>query len=385
MNLKALLSAIFLLGSLSSDILGARAGTVVAVGAATDPITIAPGETPNISPVILKYDGTVWQQVPASPATGLELYGVTFSSPQTAWSFGAWADGRPALIRSRDGGDTWEDMHPVLPQPMNVAHRVFSAAFADDATGWIASRLRNMPFGPYVASTQDGGASWHLVDTSPLQLLTFARLEVRSGDLTLFRVDPSGRALKSLVAVSSSGDSFEKTEFESATFEPRAIAGAGEREWIVGESGRPGKFFGKVVDIPARPRIFSRTGASAWVEQPLPFEGPGILRHVHFRDVQAGLAGGKRLGTPSWPLILYTNDGETWSEGEVPPELEDFYVSTLLRASGESGWAVVKKEGGVGIGFALLETSDGGASWQRVPTAFDDVGMLRAIAEGPEP
>lgn len=357
----------------------AGAGTVLGVG------SLPTEEGGTVSPLVLKRADGAWRQIVLDAPDGLALLGVSFSSADTAWVVGSWGDDAPALLRSVDGGETWQDLAPELPSAMAIGDRLTSVAFLDDSTGWIAGMPRGMPHGPSLASSVDGGKSWHAIEVAR-HLMGYADVAVRSGELVAYKKDGSGTRLESVSEVSSAGDALVSPELESEGFSPSLITVAGNREWVVGETYREDtRFDGKVtLSIPDLPTIFSRTVGGAWARQDVPFEGRGTLRRAHFRDEVAGLAGGKNLREPTKPLVFATLDGgTTWVESALPAETEGTYTATLTRGSGATGWVVARRIGGKGIGFLLLETSDGGMTWHVATTGFEDTGMVHALAEGP--
>jgi Photosynthesis system II assembly factor YCF48 len=65
-----------------------------------------------------------------------------------------------AVMRTFDGGNTWQDISSKIKTPMAIpkeALRFHAVKFADEKYGWIAGRYG------IIFATSDGGDSWRLV------------------------------------------------------------------------------------------------------------------------------------------------------------------------------------------------------------------------------
>ncbi len=156
--------------------------------------TSAPEEsTPASTDTVAGNDTTV-------PA-GVRVTSVTAIGVNSLWALGyapctghTWAD-CPAVLRSRDGGHTWENTH--APDTAGVPGEI---RFANPDDGWIVTR-------GLLFATHDGGDSWH-----PVNVPKAAQVEAAGGQVWV--TDVAGDALFSAPVAS---DSFTKVAGATGT------------------------------------------------------------------------------------------------------------------------------------------------------------------------
>ncbi len=83
---------------------------------------------------------------------------LTFNELKTIYfvdSLTGWAAGRNAVLKTTDGGTTWE---PIILNPGNNFYDIRSVFFVDTSLGYLAGRKQGEGF---VLKTVDGGISWN--------------------------------------------------------------------------------------------------------------------------------------------------------------------------------------------------------------------------------
>jgi photosystem II stability/assembly factor-like uncharacterized protein len=189
--------------------------------------------------------GDTWTPVPAEglpAALPGEGYFAASGSNVTTWgsrhvwaATGAAAQAR--VLRSTDGGDTWEVA--VTPIPAGPTSGIYSIAFRDADHGVVVGGdyRREGEAIDNVAITRDGGRTWSLVEGAGLSGFRSAVAYVPGRSTPeLFAVGPSG-------ADYSRDDGLTWTPVPGPGFHALAIAANpldGAVGWAVGSSGRIG-------------------------------------------------------------------------------------------------------------------------------------------------
>ncbi len=99
---------------------------------------------------------------------------IAFATEMIGWFAGRDESGRPAVLRTRDGGDSWEAQ--ALPGDASIG-RLRAVEFADSLRGVAVGRQTNTAGEPTALgfATTDGGAVWQAarfpLDSPPLQSL----------------------------------------------------------------------------------------------------------------------------------------------------------------------------------------------------------------------
>jgi photosystem II stability/assembly factor-like uncharacterized protein len=225
--------------------------------------------------------GRTWERV-APAASGAEgrLVGVRFADASHGWAFGELG----ALYATRDGGQTW------TRQGVPTRRLLLGAKFLDARRGWLVGA------GGTLLRTDDGGANW------------------REG-LLLGRGERSAAPAGALQTVAAPAPRFNAVDFADA-----------RRGWVVGSRG--------IV-------YATDDGGRTWREQT---SGVGTeLRDVKFTNAREGWA----VGADG--LVLRTRDGgQTWSREQpvTPHALERLFASGPTRL-----WAV-------GFGGTIISLRD---------------------------
>jgi photosystem II stability/assembly factor-like uncharacterized protein len=198
--------------------------------------------------------GKTWQEVPATnlpaalpneaafAASGTCL---TVQGNQHVWF--ATGGGAARVFRSADRGVTWS----VASTPIrsdNASSGIFSIAFKDDKNGVIVGgdfRKENVA-SKHVATTTDGGRTWKLVESKLPK-------GFRSGVVYV-----TGLASSTLIAVGPSGSDYSLDNglswesIDTNGFHAVSFAGATNAGWAVGENGRIAKYMGSQPQVEKR-------------------------------------------------------------------------------------------------------------------------------------
>ena len=324
--------------------------------------------------LILRNDGGTWVSVGEDVIGEDKLVDVLFSSADVAW-----AHGSDSLLRSANGGRTWEDARPRLPEDLREGPFVFHAlAFADEATGYLvvqAATNGGLPtMGPFVWITRNGGETWERgEDLAPVLNETGLAVAVRAGGAELLRHAPTGET----GAVVQGFDGNDHP-IERLTDVPTGIRDGfdtvGERGWIA-LTITPGDDFAE-----SRPIILTseRPGA-AWTAHTLP-EGVGVdFGSLDMCDARVGVAGGSELFPRIRPIVFWTADGGDWRTSAVPAFDGEFSVTDVTCATEEEVW-VLTKGGRLEPETAVLRSEDGGRSFTRVDLGLAPGALLLGMA-----
>lgn len=195
--------------------------------------------------------GKTWQEVPARNLPAALPNEAAFAASGTCLTaqgknhvWFATGGGAARVFRSADRGDTWTAAETPI-RSGNASSGIFSIAFADDKIGVIVGgdfRNENAA-SEHVATTADGGRTWKLVDGKLPQ-------GFRSGVVYV-----SGLASPILVAVGPSGsdcsldNGWRWENLGTIGFHAVSFAGAKNAGWAVGENGRIAKYMGNQLQV----------------------------------------------------------------------------------------------------------------------------------------
>ena len=304
------------------------------------------------TPLVLRNDGEGWQRVSvASPPLTL-FDGIVFSAPETAWAFGFRGDQQtPVLLRSDDVGRSWTDVTETLPAN---CPGIADMAFASADVGYLVARGILSP--RTVFRTSDQGRSWQQLEPFQTGALPGAyALATRGAVAELVRHDSDGLFVVPIdpvgdqTSLSASGGTRITGQDAFVAFGPRGWIAATEPAAIL-SSAAPGE---------------------PWLAQSID-QAFGELRAIDVRDPGNGIAAG-RGGTPATtalaPLVLVSDDTETWRRASITGAPADMIVVDVLRERGDGAWALAD---GISTPVSVfLRSTDGGPSWHREPTEFD--------------
>lgn len=351
-----------------------------------------------------------------SGAKQIALGQLQMVSRSTGWGVGSWGFGHgagEAVVRSADGGRTWNEVLPAVATIFALnADDAWAAAPAERAGAGWNSKTRIVAY-----RTSDGGSTWRFsslktvgvgVDVAQLDFVNpqdgWLVVGNREGDITrLFRTVDAGvrwtRAARPLVPSGLERCAGSVSFVDSSTgyvtpdcwTQPISAAGFANLLQVTHDGGghwqpvglRPPvggsqacaegcfltapRFFGQDgwLSLMGGPRVVvyvTRNGGATWVVEPTPVRGsrPG---DVQLDAVDASDAFLSVLGAD--PALYSTRDGgATWSR-----------LSTNLEAFGNASTALwvdfVSSQFGAatatgGGRFLLLSTTDGGTTWKSI-------------------
>lgn len=330
---------------------------------------------------------------------------------------GAKPDSADHILRTTDGGQTWQDVTPPEPRPEEGQEKTAIGAFLDAETGWVLYAYRQFHIIPsaIVWSTQDGGDTW--IPSAPLAIgqlfeffnpsnLTFIDRQhgwvmVHAGAgmmhdyMSLYRTVDGGRTWNQVVE--AGGDQIQVCPKTGMAFADS------DHGWITRDCG--GVMDGAFVDVTV-------DGGRNWNSVPLPVPSSephlfdpgaaacGVSSPWLFSPEQGALAVRCVTGPSTadvHPYLYWTSDsGTTWKANRYPGgDLRFFDQQTALGLSRtislsrdggstwtrvktvnwdgqfsfvdtDSGWAVARDQGQV----ALVKTVDGGRTWQEINPAI---------------
>lgn len=261
-----------------------------------------------------------WQWLNPLPE-GNEFLDATFTDAMNGWIVG----GNGSLLRTTDGGQTWQSQANILRTTPFLG---LSIVFLDGQTGVIS--MNN----GLLLRTTDAGFSWELLPRTALSLQKLRK----APDGSLWGVGSLGSIARS----TNAGTRWERFSTGITT--------------VVYDIAFPDAQ--TVVAVCGGGRILRSTdGGQQWTPLNAPYQLD--ITAVEFRDGQNGFA----LQKPKY-LLRTTDGGATWTDTSFAVnELHD-----IRFADSDHGWLVSNSTGSV------FRTSDGGASWQ-----FQEVQQPRRV------
>jgi photosystem II stability/assembly factor-like uncharacterized protein len=265
---------------------------------------------------------------------------------------------RALLYRTADGGATWSRVN--VPSGM-IALESITCSGVDDV--WVTG----LSVGNALYHSADGGQSWNPVTIPRDFLATAASFASRTSGWVAGSIKQDAWGLQACILHTADGGATWTTatvpDLSGWGLVPDlSLAHVGDsRAWCVG----PGGFMARTLDGVTWQRMGAPTG---WKALP-----PRFLFTVDFAGATHGWAAGQR-GT-----IWRTQDGSTWQPLAAP--LLQYDDVAFVDAAGQKAYALgfdskIQR-------FAVVKTTDGGATWRRVRTnqhrqVADDLFFLDA-------
>jgi photosystem II stability/assembly factor-like uncharacterized protein len=268
----------------------------------------APSDTQSVLPI----QAYAWERLPLGTPPELTLGRLRSDGRRL------WVVGDTVVLRSGDGGRSWETLHP------GVAERLY-AVYARGAGVWVAGDRGT------IVHSDDGGVSWDRQTSG-----TDEAINSLVGDgQRLWAVGANGTVLH------SEHGGLEWRRQDSGTHhELVGIAGAGDTLWIIGQAG--------VI-------LHSENGGDGWRVQP--------------SNTAVNLVGIHRDGERLWVMgqdgtLLRSEDGgEHWrAETGLRDQLAtDDADLVAIAGVGSRLWAASEDKG--------FYSADGGREWHTLPNA----------------
>ena len=287
-----------------------------------------------------------------------DLEDVHFINEQTGW-----ATGNDVLLKTTDGGVTWE------PQE-NLDLNMTGVHFTDSLNGWAVG-------GNVIQHTEDGGETWQRQGQALLEEKLDNPKEYLRG--IYFATPDSGWAIAdgasgriSTILSTCDGGQTWHVQYESDQELERGDMSKGlddifflnaKEGWAVGEA-QP--VTGPGGSPPAsKPFLLHTTdGGQTWTSEiSEPVLGGWYLTEVFFLDQQHGWMIGRHpsitdQGYPDPPLSSTNDGGETWN-------------AQVLDAAGDVQF--VTPDVGWVVGSTIVHTTDGGQTWEEQEMPTDQV------------
>lgn len=227
------------------------------------------------------------------------------------------------VLKTADGGSTWEDISPVgVADALNAVH------FFDDQTGIVAGA------GGVMERTTNGGSTWEAVTSGvrdQLHALSFAGERGICG----------GSALDIL----SSSDAGASWEFVDGGYFCGSNYGAFQLDSLSAYVAGDNCIFQPLIQ-------WTNDGGATWNFAVFYLNGnEGTLRDVFFHDVNNGFVV-STVFTGEGGISQTVNGGAEWTTTLYPDGLYGLDFPSV-----DVGYAV-------GLNGAILRTSDGGISWE---------------------
>jgi photosystem II stability/assembly factor-like uncharacterized protein len=115
--------------------------------------TFMPSNTPSTTPWL-----TMTSNAAAVSTPSLKLYNLYMSDEKAGWARALDAEGTPNLLHTMDGGRTWLNVTPRLPNSPIYNH----SFFLDAQSAWLLVGAYSLT----LARTQDGGETWRIFPLS---------------------------------------------------------------------------------------------------------------------------------------------------------------------------------------------------------------------------
>ena len=254
---------------------------------------------------------------------------VGFLTDQKGWTVGQGA----SLLKTDNAGDNWVD---VSPADLGLSS-VFDAEVVSDQELWMCG-------GSTVAKSTDGGANWNVVLSgigSPY------KIEITSN--AVYVGTSGGKIYQSF----DGGDNFETVEIAASNVLFRGLCfPTGQTGYAAGSHG-----------------VFVKTTDAGTNWDTLPFPSGAHLLDVFFIDENTGWVSVDNFSTE----LYYTEDGgQNWTTQTLPASGYWYEIKFINKDYG------IAAGGSSGIG-RVLETTDGGNTWEQVYLADEIVNGLEVL------
>ncbi len=309
---------------------------------------------------------------------------INMFDPLTGWAIGGRTAPGDRVLRTGDGGETWQDVTPPQQPAADGARQAAAGYFLDSAHGWIVfhspdpvANLGEQSLELVVWRTADGGRSWQSSQSLPVEfigselhppLLFFSNAD--TGWL-MARLGPAGmhRYPVYFFHTTDGGSSWIQL---SDPYQGAFLQGCWKTGMVFNRSGVGWVTIG---NCPSEAFIEQSSDSGlGWISNPLPPPGPDYsgfcdttFSPILFND-GSGLVAVRCLSDSDSGLetFLYrsSDGGASWSITTYPG-------GSLYFLDPQHGWS---------LGRQIFRTQNGGQSWDLVSTVTWD-GQFSFVTE----
>ena len=362
--------------------------------------TLEPSPLPTQAPVSIPEATATTLPGPERLPAGqmVTITAINMIDASSGWASGGLSGESQHILRTRDGGLTWQDVTPPQPLPEKAEILIATAHYQDAETAWAFFTLEDgRPLQPAIVwRTQAGGATWQASQQLDLRglewqfsvsdiqfagpqhgwLMAHVGVGMNHDYIMLFHSQDSGESWQRLIDPYNDGGI-------QACYKPGMTFSDAQQGWLpVNCNGvMPGALLYHTAD-----------GGATWemVYLPSPADQPGLFENyavacsvdsVAFFSTQMGYAAVTCANYDTDPLTylyyLYSTQdgGATWTEQPYPGGKPTFL-------NPQTGWTQNQD---------IYQTSDGGATWAKVKAVawqgeFDFVSnsLVWAVAQSGE-
>jgi len=319
--------------------------------------------TPQATPAVIAH---------LQPGTRVEIRYIQMIDAADGWALGRAAGSEDHVLKTGDGGQTWQDVTPAGSSVIPADDTEMVASFADDQTGWVIYLVHGAGstlIDIYSWRTADGGESWQSAGRfDPIEnpeappVLLFG--DRANGWLLLEHFIGMGHHGFTLLRTQNGGGDWQRLagapESESICHRTGLAFSGPTTGWMTGEC--PFELGGGVfLEV-------SEDGASTWqsLALPPPTQSPDLFqtallcstRSPHLSAAEAGMlvvtcSMEDASSTPRQNFSYKTTDGGvTWQTSAFPG-------GELYLLDPGHGWALSKDQ---------YWTEDGGTTWTKINT-----------------
>lgn len=342
------------------------ATTVPILSSPTPPPVSSPTEPPSATP-----SGPTIAHFASGQA--FAITSIHMLDASTGWAIGGLVGVGDHILRTDDGGNTWQDLTPPEPQPDQTSRKQASAFFMDASQAWVTyNNLDAMPPASSVVwHTQDGGKTWQAsqpLDLSGLQetyvvsdlqfadaqngwMLAHVGVGMNHDYVALYRSQDGGLSWTRLIDPYNDGgiQSCSKTAmlFTDAQNGWLTIDCNGVMAGAILDHSKDGGATWERVNLPspqAAPALFDDPEVACGVMDPVFFSaesGKVAVKCTHFA---------KDPITYDYYLFSTQDGGASWTSTTYPGE-------TVIFLNPQVGWAQNQD---------IYQTTDSGATWTKV-------------------
>jgi photosystem II stability/assembly factor-like uncharacterized protein len=312
------------------------------------------------------------------------LHGVQARSARRVWVAGAG----DTVLRSVDGGATWQRLHTGLAKNLSQVH------FVSKDSGWVTGEGK-------IVHTTDGGAHWTVqlaVPHAKISALSFA--DATHGWATagaLYRTTDGGAvwtqqttsppapwawvvAPAASDAVVGSFDYLSHTSDGGATWQPTTRVAAdysGPLDTLQFTDASTGWAGGQAGEI-----MKTIDGGADWSAQSSGTSNDlNDLTFINASDGWTVGGGNDWLNSASSSVVLNTSDGgATWTQQTTGISGLPYDLAGVAFVDALQGWAVGSRDWGDISGGVVVHTTDGGATWAQQSLPAVNTGVLSSIS-----